>query len=54
MYVNNLREEWISTKEQSELFATFGKQGIFYSTCDGIIDENQAYSTKELLIDSLK
>lgn len=53
MKVENLFENLALIKEQVEIFAPFGKGGVYYSTCYGIISENEVFSSKEELLKSL-
>lgn len=45
MRVENLHQDWAHTKEQKGLFMPFGEAGVFYSTCHGIVKENEAYAS---------
>ena len=51
--VENLREDWVATPEQVELFTPFGKARIVYSTCHGTIPEKCAFASKKELVESL-
>lgn len=52
-FVDNLHEDWNSTKTQCSTFKAFGDTGVFYSTCHGIVNEKLAFPTKEELTKSL-
>ena len=50
-YVDNLHNNWTSTKEQIDLFTHYGENSILYRTCHGDISESKAFATKgDLLI----
>lgn len=53
MQVENLHQDWAHTKEQKGLFMPFGETGIFYSTCHGPINENEAFASREELLSML-
>jgi predicted DNA-binding protein with PD1-like motif len=52
-YVDNFKPEYAHTKEQKELFTRFGESRIEYSTCHGVIHENEAYASKEEMYSTL-
>lgn len=39
MTVENLHDDWDSTEAQVNTFTPFGKSGVFYNTCHGIISQ---------------
>lgn len=45
--VENLHQDLAHTNEQKKLFTPFGESGVFYGTCHGIINESEAYSSRE-------
>jgi hypothetical protein len=47
MQVENLRQDWACTKEQKSFYMPFGEAGVFYSTCHGIVNEAEAFSSKD-------
>ena len=53
MKVDNLHEERVCNDVQAGLFTPFGKAGIYYGTCHGIINDSLVYASKELLVESL-
>jgi len=53
MCVDNLHENWANTDKQKEVFTPFGKTGVYYATCHGIIPYRDAFGSKEDLLDSL-
>lgn len=53
MKVDNLHEDWDSTDGQRSVFKAFGNKGIYYSTCHGILSEEEVYANKEDLAFSL-
>lgn len=53
MGVDNLHEDFDSSKEQRETFQQFGKTGVLYGTCHGAIKAENAFATKEELLKSL-
>jgi len=53
MCVDNAREDWANTNAQKELYTPFGKAGVYYATCHGIISEHDAFGSREDLAGSL-
>jgi hypothetical protein len=53
MNVENVFDDWCCTDEQKEAWQKFGVSGIKYVTCHGVVDESEAYASKEELRDSL-
>lgn len=53
MLVDNLREEWAHTQEQRNIFTPFGPRGVYYSTCHGLVREDEAFDSQAALLASL-
>lgn len=53
MCVENAHQDWACTDEQKYTFTRFGKNGIFYATCHGSVNEDEAFASKEELAQSL-
>lgn len=51
--VENLHPDFSSTKEQKEIFTPFGIDGTYYGTCHGIVEEQEAFPSKEELVAAL-
>lgn len=47
--IQNKHDDWNSTDEQKSTFTPFGKSGIFYGTCHGIVNEEDAFPNKDEL-----
>lgn len=45
---------WISTAEQMKLFTPFGSAGVCYATCHGIVDESEAFASREEMFEAMK
>lgn len=53
MRVDNLHEDWACTKEQRNLFTPFGPAGVYYSTCHGLVREDEAFAAREEMLESI-
>lgn len=53
MIVNNLHDDWDCTKEQRGLFNPFGKAGVMYSTCHGLVNAVDAFGSKEAMFEAM-
>ena len=53
MVVENLHPDWTDTIEQARRFTPFGGSGTFYGTCHGLVNANEAFESKESLVESL-
>ena len=53
MLVENVHDNWNSTREQAQIWNPFGPAGIKYATTHGKFDEHQLFATKEELLKSL-
>ena len=53
MIVENHREEWAHTKEQKDTFTHFGPAGVYYYTCHGLVTKDEAFGSKQDLLDAL-
>lgn len=51
--VENMHDDWASTKEQKESWQPFGKTAILYSTGNNIFNENEIFESKEDLVKNL-
>jgi hypothetical protein len=48
--IENAHDDWVNTEEQRSTFAPFGHSGITYSTCHGEVSEDDAYESKEQMM----
>lgn len=53
MQIENLHQDLACTKEQKTLFMPFGYSGVFYSTCHGIVNESEAFATKDDMVKAI-
>lgn len=53
MIVENQYENWACTTAQKELFTPFGPAREVYSTCHGLIPVEEAFASKQDLIEAL-
>lgn len=51
--VENAHDDWACTDAQKELFTPFGKSREAYATCHGFVPVEEAFASKQDLIDSL-
>ncbi len=51
--VENAKEDWACTDAQKELFTPFGKSREAYATCHGFFPAEDAFSSKQDLVNSL-
>ncbi len=51
--VENAKEDWACTDAQKELFTPFGKGREAYATCHGFVPVEEAFASKQDLVDSL-
>jgi hypothetical protein len=51
--IQNIHDDWVSTAAQKESWQRFGHSRISYITCNGIIEEDKAFATKQELLESL-
>lgn len=50
MHIENMRDDWVSNKEQASLFMRWGKTGYYYATVHTELYEDRAFGSKEELI----
>lgn len=51
--ITNLHEDYAATDAQRKTFTPFGKAGVKYATCHGVLSEDKVFATKEDLAKSL-
>lgn len=51
--VENAHDDWACTDAQKELFTPFGKSREAYATCHGFVLVEEAFASREDLVDSL-
>lgn len=49
MRVENLHDNFVSTDAQKSTFTKFGHTGVMYATCHGVIDEENAFASRDEL-----
>lgn len=53
MVVENAHEDWARTDEQKKSWMPFGEAGVFYFTCHGHVNEEEAFASREELLQNL-
>ena len=53
IYVDNEHQDWAHTESQQDIWTPFGKTRVMYATCHGLIEEHEAFATKEELAQSI-
>lgn len=51
--VENAHDDWACTDVQKELFTPFGPGREAYATCHGFVPTEEAYGSRQDLVDSL-
>lgn len=51
--IENMNDDQVSNPQQKELYQPWGESSVVYSTCHGEVNEKDAYSSKEELLNSL-
>ena len=49
MGVENAHDDWAHTKEQRDTWQHFGPSRVAYVTCDGVVMQDEAYESPEVL-----
>jgi hypothetical protein len=51
--VENAHDDWNCTPEQQQIFTPFGNSREAYATCHGLVPVNEAFGSRQDLVDSL-